>query len=51
MEKYIPGQKGYSYEKTDAVPVVVTDAEEEKSFKNGYITLYTKFFRVTGTVS
>ena len=30
VEKYIAGQKGYSYEKTDAVPVVVIDEEEEK---------------------
>ena len=50
VEKYISGQKGYSYEKTDTVPVVVIDEEKEKSFKTGYITLYTKFFAVTGSV-
>ena len=50
VEKYISGQKGYTYEKTDTVPVVVIDEEKEKSFKNGYITLYTKFFAVTGPV-
>ncbi|MGB2841553.1 MAG: IS200/IS605 family transposase [Halobacteriota archaeon] len=50
VEKYISGQKGYTYEKTDTVPVVVIDEEKEKSFKTGYITLYTKFFAVTGPV-
>ena len=29
MEKYISGQKEYSYEKTDTVPVVVIDEEKE----------------------
>jgi putative transposase len=48
VEKYISGQKGYSYEKTNTVPVVVVDEEKEKTFKTGYITLYTKFFTVTG---
>ncbi len=44
VERYISGQKGYSYEKMDTIPVVVIDAEKEKSLKTGYITLYTKFF-------
>ncbi len=44
VEKYISGQKGYSYEKTDTIPVVVIDEEKEKALKTGYITLYTKFF-------
>ena len=29
VEKYISGQKGYSYEKTDTVPIVVIDEEKE----------------------
>jgi len=37
--------------RSDTVPVVVIDKEKEKAFKTGYITLYTKFFTVTGLVS
>lgn len=37
--------------RSDTVPVVVIDEEKEKAFKTGYITLYTKFFTVTGLVS
>ena len=44
MEKYISGQKEYSYEKTDTVPVVVRDEEKEKPLKIRYITLYAKVF-------
>ena len=44
MERYISGQKGYSYAKTDAIPVVVIDEEKEKALKTGYITLYAKLF-------
>ncbi|MCK4476043.1 MAG: transposase [Methanophagales archaeon] len=29
VERHISGQKGYSYEKTDTVPVVVIDEEKE----------------------
>ena len=29
VEKYISGQKGYSYGKTDTVPVVAIDEEKE----------------------
>jgi hypothetical protein len=29
VEKYISEQKGYTYEKTDTVPVVVMDEEKE----------------------
>jgi len=29
VEKYISGQKGYSYEKTDTVPIVVVEEEKE----------------------
>lgn len=49
VEKYISGQKGY-YENIDTVPVVVIDEEKEKALKIGHITLYTKFFTVTGPV-
>ena len=38
------GQKGYTYEKKDTVPVVVIDEKKEEALKIGYITLYTKFF-------
>jgi len=70
VEKYISGQKGYryekpeairgrgekeegggvrySYEKTDTVPIVVTDDDKEKTHKTGYISLYTKLFKGTG---
>ncbi len=51
VEKYISGQKGYNSEKTDAIPVVVIDEEKETVLKSGYITLYTKLFAVTGSVS
>jgi hypothetical protein len=44
VEKYISGQNGYSYEKTNAIPVVVIDEEKEKALKIGHITLYTKLF-------
>jgi hypothetical protein len=44
VERYISGQKGYGYEKTNTIPVVVTDEEKEKVLKNGYLTLYTKLF-------
>ena len=44
MEKYISGQKEYTYEKTDTVPVVVRDGGKEKPLKIGYITLYAKLF-------
>lgn len=49
VERYISGQKNY-YRKEDAIPVVVVDEEKEKTHKIGYITLYTKFFAVTGSV-
>ena len=45
VEKYISEQKGYNYEKTDTMPVVVIDEEKEKALETGYITLYTKFFK------
>ena len=45
VEKYISGQKGYTCEKTNAIPVVVIDEEKEKTRKTGYITLYTKLFK------
>ncbi|MCK4475998.1 MAG: IS200/IS605 family transposase [Methanophagales archaeon] len=51
VEKYISGQKGYTYEKTDTVSVVVINEEKEKALKTGYITLHTKLFTVTGSVS
>ena len=46
VERYISGQKGYSYEKTDTVPVVVIDEEKENlvAHKSWYITLYNKLF-------
>ena len=44
VEKYISGQKGYSYEKTDTVQIVVIDEEKKKAHKTGYITLYNKLF-------
>jgi hypothetical protein len=44
VEKYISEQKGYNYEKTDTMPVVVIDEEKEKALKTRYITLYTIFF-------
>ena len=44
VEKYISGQKGYSYEKTDAIPMVVIEEEKEKALKIGYMTLYAKLF-------
>ena len=47
VEKYILGQKGYK--KTDTVPVVVID--EEKVLKHRYITLHSKLFKGTGTIS
>lgn len=50
VERYIEGQKGY-YEKTEPIPVVVIDEEKEKALKTGYITLYTKFFTVTGPIT
>ena len=50
MEKYISGQKEYSY-KTDTMPVVIIDEEKEKALKTGYITLYTKFFMEAGSTS
>jgi putative transposase len=50
VKKYISGQKGYSYAKTDAIPVVVINEENDKALKTGYITLHTKlFFTVTGS--
>ena len=45
VEKYISEQKGYNYEKTDTMPVVVIDEEKEKALKTRYITLYTNFFK------
>ena len=50
VEKYISGQKEYSY-KTDTMPVVIIDEEKEKALKTGYITLYTKFFMEAGSTS
>ena len=41
VEKYISGQKNYTYEKTN-IPVVMVD--EEKPLKIGYMTLCAKFF-------
>ena len=38
------GGKRYSYEKTDAVPIVVINEEKQEAHKTGYITLYTKLF-------
>ena len=38
----VSGPKGY--EKTDTVPVVVIDEENEKAHKTWYITLYNKLF-------
>lgn len=49
VERYTSGQKNY-YKNEDAVPVVVTDAEKEKTHKTNYISLRTKFFAVTGPV-
>jgi len=43
VEKYISGQKNYTYEKTN-IPVVMVDEEKEKPLKIGYVTLYAKFF-------
>ena len=51
VEKYISGQKGYSYAKTDAIPVVVINDENDKTLKTGYITLHINHFTVTGSVS
>jgi len=45
VEKYISEQRGYNYEKTDTMPVVVIDEEKEKALKTRYITLHTKFFK------
>jgi len=39
VEKYISGQKNYTYEKTN-IPVVMVDEEKEKPLKIGYMTLY-----------
>jgi len=39
VEKYISGQKNYTYEKTN-IPVVMVDEEKEKPLKIGYVTLY-----------
>ena len=46
VEKYISGQKGYSYEKIDTVPVVVIEEEKEKlrAHKTWYTSLYNKLF-------
>jgi hypothetical protein len=44
VERYISGQKGYSYEKTDTVPIVVIDEEKKKAHKTWYISLYNKLF-------
>ncbi|MDI6886361.1 MAG: hypothetical protein QMD22_08495 [archaeon] len=44
VERYIEGQNGNNYAKTDTIPVVVIDEEKEKALKTCYITLYTKFF-------
>lgn len=46
VEKYISGQKNYTYEKTN-IPVVMVDEEKEKPLKIGYMTLYAKFFMDT----
>jgi len=43
VEKYISGQKNYTYEKTN-IPVVMVDEEKEKPLEIGYMTLYAKFF-------
>ncbi len=43
MEKYISGQKNYTYEKTN-IPVVMVDDDGKKTLKIGYVTLYAKFF-------
>jgi len=37
--------------RSDIVPVVVIDEEKERTLKTGCITLYTKFFTVTGLIS
>jgi len=37
------GQKGYNYEKTNAIPVVVIDESKKKTFKTGYIHFIPNF--------